>query len=117
MGTTIRDYIKRRVRWAMGIGIGSWLVLAIVGPLGSEAYPPLQHVLPVFAVVGGIGFGGAMISMLFIRCPKCRARLGQTIAMPTALQFSRWSPQVNYCPYCGVSLDEPRPAVRHNFVR
>jgi hypothetical protein len=101
---TIRDYIKRRVRWAMGIGIGSWLVLAVVGPLGSKAYPSLQHLLPVFAIVGVIGFGGAIISIASVRCPKCRASLGQTVAMPTALRVG--GRQVNFCPFCGVTLDE-----------
>jgi len=54
-----------------------------------------------------VSFMGAIVSFMFIRCPKCRARLGQTIAMQTAMRFSRWSPEVKYCPFCGVSLDEP----------
>ncbi len=101
---TIRDYIKRRVRWAMGIGIGSWVLLAIVGPLGAGGYRLAQSLLPVFAVVGAIGFGGAFISIMFIRCPKCRASLGQSVAMPTAMRLS--GRRINFCPYCGVSLDE-----------
>ena len=31
--------------------------------------------------------------------------LGQAIAMPTA--FRLLGPQVKFCPFCGVSLDEP----------
>jgi hypothetical protein len=99
---TIRDYIKRRVRWAMGIGISSWLLVALLGPLGFHS-----NVLPVFAIVGVVGFGGAILSIQFIRCPKCKAPLGQTIAMPMALRVG--GRQVNFCPYCGVQLDEPMP--------
>lgn len=102
---TIREYIKRRVRLAMGIGIGSWVLLAIVGPLGAGGYPLVQSLLPLFAIIGATGFGGAIISIMFIRCPKCRASLGQTVAMPTAIRLS--GRQINFCPYCGVSLDEP----------
>ena len=98
---TIRDYIKRRVRWAAGIGFGGWLLFAISGPL--ELVP--RPMLPLFATIGVIGFGGAILSIMFIRCPKCSASLGQTIAMPTALRIG--GRQVNFCPYCGVNLDEP----------
>jgi hypothetical protein len=105
LGVTIREYIKRRVRLAMGIGIGSWVLLAVVGPLGAGGYRLVQSMLPFFAIIGAIGFGGAIISIMFIRCPKCRASLGQTVAMPTAMRLS--GRQVNFCPYCGVSLDEP----------
>ena len=109
---TIRDYIKRRARWGFGIAIAAWLVVAISGNMGFR-FPGARFV----AIGGAFGFMGAILSFLFIRCPKCRARLGQTIAMPTALRFSRWSPQVNYCPYCGVSLDEPIPPAPYQMVK
>jgi hypothetical protein len=101
---TIRDYIKRRVRWGFGIAIGSWLFVVVTWPLGL--WGPRLGYLPF---IGMIGFIGAIVSFLFIRCPKCRARLGQTIAMPTAMRFTRRSPEVKYCPFCGVGLDEPMP--------
>jgi hypothetical protein len=84
----------------MGVGFGCWLLLAIAGPLGFHG-----NQLPLFAIIGVLGFGGAIISIMFIRCPKCSAPLGQTIAMPTALRIG--GRQVNFCPYCGVGLDEP----------
>jgi len=52
------------------------------------------------------GFGAAIIAMLWINCPRCSARLGQSIAGSLAIPGLR--PQPNFCPYCGVSLDEPR---------
>jgi hypothetical protein len=103
---TIRDYIKRRVRWGFGIAFASWLLLPASQLLGI-----FQKVAQLtLTLIGVFGFMGAILSFLFIRCPKCHARLGQTIAMPAA--FRLFGPQVKYCPYCAVSLDEPmdRPA-------
>jgi hypothetical protein len=102
MGGTIRDYIKRRVRWGFGVAFASWLFVAFTSNMGFGG--PRPGYLPF---IGLFGFMGAIVSFMFIRCPRCRARLGQTIAMQTAMRFTRWSPQVKYCPFCGVSLDEP----------
>jgi hypothetical protein len=99
---TIRDYIKRRVRWRFGIAIASWLFVAVTGPTGL--WGPRPGYLPF---VGMIGFMAGFVSFLFIRCPKFCTRIGQTIAMPTAMRFTRWSPKVKYCPFCGVTLDKP----------
>jgi hypothetical protein len=95
---TIRDYIKRRVRWTMAIGLGGFILFAFGGGAAG---------VPIFAIIGAIGFGGAILLIGNIRCPRCRASLGQTIAMPVGMYFV--SDKVNFCPYCGVSLDEPMP--------
>jgi hypothetical protein len=105
MGDTIRDYIKRRVQWGFGIAFASWLFLAITASFSG----PRPGFLPFFGI---LGFMGAIVSFLFIRCPKCGARLGQTIAIQTGMRLTRWSPKVKYCPFCGVSLDEPMPPGR-----
>jgi hypothetical protein len=105
---TIRDYIKRRVRWGFGIAIASWLFVALTSNMGFWGRRP--GYLPL---IGVFGFMGAIVSFLFIRCPKCRARLGQTIAMPAAMRV--FGPQVKYCPYCAVNLDDPMPAIRDDL--
>jgi hypothetical protein len=96
---TIRDYIKRRVLWGFGIAFASWLIIALTSNMGFGG--PRPGYLPF---IGVFGFMGAILSFLFIRCPKCRARLGQTIAVPAAFRLS--GPQVKYCPYCGVNVDD-----------
>jgi len=59
--------------------------------------------------VGAILFAGAILAMQWtLKCPKCKARVGQTIAMPLAFSWGA-GPKINFCPYCGVSLDEPVP--------
>jgi hypothetical protein len=102
MQGTIRGYIKRRVRWGIGVAVASWLLVALTGNMGLGG--PRPGWLPF---VGVFGFMGAIVSFMFIRCPKCRTRIGQTIAMPAA--FRLFGPQIKYCPYCAVSLDEPLP--------
>ena len=80
-------------------------------PLGAAIAKSLPDGLPRAAVplVGFALFGGAILALqTVVKCPKCKARLGQTIAMPLALSI-RSGPKVNFCPFCGVSLDEPVP--------
>jgi hypothetical protein len=60
-------------------------------------------------VVGFVMFGGAILALQWaVKCPKCLAKLGRTVAMPIAFSWGS-GPRINYCPYCGVQLDEPLP--------
>jgi hypothetical protein len=97
MNETIRTYIKARVRWRLAIGVGGWVVVAT--SVGTRLDNPLVSIL------GFLTFGGAILALQWIKCPKCAVRLGQ-IAMTMAVPGLK--PQPNFCPYCGVSLDEPR---------
>jgi len=62
-------------------------------------------------VVGTVAALAAYLSVLLLRCPRCRANLGTTIVIPTA--FRMFGRDVKYCPHYAVSLDEPmdKPAV------
>jgi hypothetical protein len=102
MNQTIRGYIKARVRWLFAVGILGWLAF----PLSQfvRRSEPVGAALPVF---GMLVFMGAILALNWaIKCPRCRANLGRTIAMPLGLSWGS-GPQINFCPYCGVSLDEP----------
>src|SRR5215471_18697401 len=101
MNATIRQYIKRRVWWCVAIGIGGWLMFPLAGSIAKD--------LPAGVPVAVMMFGGAMIALQWIvRCPKCKAKLARTIAMPVAFSWGS-GPRINFCPYCGVSLDERLP--------
>ncbi len=99
---TIRDYIKRRVRWGYGIGFVSWLFIAITGNMGF--FGTKTGFAAIIPFIGVFGFSYAILSIMFIRCPKCRTRIGQSIAMYAA--FRLYGPQVKYCPFCAVNLDD-----------
>jgi hypothetical protein len=107
MQDTIRQYVKRRVRWCTAVGVSGWLML----PLGAAVARSLPDAIPQGAipVVGALVFFGAILTLQWlVKCPQCRANLGRTVAMPIAFSWGS-GPKVNYCPYCGVQLDRPVP--------
>jgi hypothetical protein len=104
---TLRQYLKRRVWWCAGVAICGWLLLALASAIGKH----MPDGVPAGGIVvaGFLLFGGAIFALQrIVKCPKCKARLGQTIAMPLAFSWGR-GPKVNFCPYCGVNLDQAMP--------
>lgn len=106
MNQTIRDVVKRRVRWCMAVAAGG-LVLFIALPMaaiGEHGRPNVALVMLAWGL-----FAAALVALQWFaaRCPKCTQRMGQEIAMRVALAIRRKPP--NFCPYCGVSFDEPLP--------
>jgi hypothetical protein len=103
---TIRDYLKRRVRWIFGVGALGWLMFPLSQLADSdESGKKIGGLLPI---LGLLIFMGAILALNWaIKCPRCRANLGRTIAMPLGLSWGS-GPKINFCPYCGVNLDEPR---------
>jgi hypothetical protein len=97
---TIRQHIRRRVRWALIAFVvlfaGTFLLPHKAGPLAV-----------VLGVAGTIGAMVAYCSVVFLRCPKCKANIGTSIVVPTA--FRLFGREVKYCPYCAVSLDSEMP--------
>ena len=109
---TIRDYIRRRVWWCLGIGFAGWALIPFGSALASALPKPILPGALSFSVVGALVFAGAMLVMQrIVKCPKCLARLGRTIAMPLAFSWGS-GPKIGFCPYCGVSLDEPVPGAQ-----
>ena len=103
MQQTIRGYIQRRVWWCTAVAIGGWLVF----PLSTAASGGKLN--PAFIALGFVLFGGAILALQWlVRCPKCKAKLGQTIAMHVAFSWGS-GPKVNFCPFCGLNLNEPLP--------
>jgi hypothetical protein len=104
---TIRDYIRRRM-WTWGaVALGSWVLVAFGAAISKGGENGALR--PLLPLVGFAGFASAIVAMqFFVKCPKCRARLAQTIAMYVAFQWGGKRP-VNFCPFCGVNLDEPVP--------
>jgi len=66
----------------------------------SQTEPPWFYAFCV------IVFGGALIAFYRLKCPRCRTALG-TVTFRIISYGKSFSRRIDYCPYCGVSLDQP----------
>ena len=101
MPHTIRQQLDRRTRRA-GIVAG----ILWVGLLAMMIFMHTPAMLPWF-LVGFAAFGGTALYAVYARCPKCRAVLGHCVVGRMHFKRSRLFARPNFCPYCGVSFDEP----------
>ena len=98
---SIRTRLKRRVRWTMAVGLCGFVLFIA----GTTMRPKDFTWLPI---AGFLTFFAAMISVQwFTKCPKCNSRLGHDMSQRLGLTFFGKAP--NFCPFCGVSLDEQWP--------
>ena len=95
---TIREHLAKRTKATMAVAFAAWLFFAITGVLGGAYFDP------AIGMIGFVAFGGAVLyALFFIKCPRCFAKLGQ---LTGSLVFSREKDRLNFCPHCGVNLDE-----------
>ena len=84
---TIRDYIARRKRIFLILGMVCWLGFA-----ASISFAGTSGGLSALNMLFFVGFGAAIIGvMLFLKCPRCGGPIGATnatIKMPNFL-FTR----------------------------
>lgn len=102
MARTNRDYIRHRVWISLAIAGAGWLMIFSGSMMGRAADQKGPQAL--FGVVGFLMFLGALLVAQRVKCPKCSTRLGQ-VAMLIGVHWGK-KRRLNFCPYCGVSLDE-----------
>ncbi len=98
---TIREFVKHRLLLGLGTILAYFLFIGILGiTIGVHEGKPsalfLLIPIPFFLVIIFVNFG--------IRCPRCDGNLGITIGHALFSLFSKHKP--NYCPFCGISLNE-----------
>jgi hypothetical protein len=99
MAETIRGYFRRRTRRALTM----MLVGAAVGLLATVVFAfGHVHAGEVAAVVAVAILCTGLWHLDRTQCPHCQARLSATAS-------SKRPRPINFCPYCGVSLDAFRP--------
>jgi hypothetical protein len=97
---TIRQVLSRRMVIWLLVALASWIgCAASLSFSTSSQYPPWFYAF--FIVV----FGIALLGFYRLKCPRCRTALG-TNAFRIVGIGSGLSKRIEYCPYCGVSLDE-----------
>jgi len=102
MAGSNRDYIRRRVLLALAIGACGWLTIfaaSFINHAAGEKGP-----LPLMSALGFVMFIGAILAVQRVKCPRCSTRLGQ-VAMMIGAHWGK-KRRLNFCPYCGTSLDE-----------
>ena len=103
MPETIRRHLMHRARRGQTVVVVLWVGLA-----ASAVFIHDRAMIPWF-LAGFVVFAGSVLYAMYVRCPKCRAILGYCVTGHIRLKGSRLLPRPNFCPYCGVSLDEPYP--------
>jgi hypothetical protein len=102
---TIREYCALRMRLARRIAIP----LGVIFLLGSAAFQVLAKVRInswYLAGVAGLIIACVMLPIFrWTRCPCC----GQSLSKVVASSGNGRLPQLDACPHCGVSLDQPMP--------
>jgi hypothetical protein len=99
---SIRAFLASRFRKLMLFGVLAWLCCAALGLSASSGLIP-SWVAPI----PFIGFAAVvLLILLWIRCPRCGGRLGQIVGYVNAKERF-YQRRINFCPYCGVNLDEP----------
>jgi hypothetical protein len=94
---TIREFLTRRVAVYGLVALGAWAGAALSMTLTEQPWP-----YAFFVVVLGVVF----IAFYRLKCPSCRTALGIVTFQLVSFGKSR-SGRVDYCPFCGVSLDQP----------
>jgi hypothetical protein len=106
---TIRDFLAARRRKLMILAFVSWVGFALTGVVFAAQYQTLWLTFLFFAMFGA----AVMLHMFWLRCPRCAGPVGMT-----NLRFTGGTGvltrRMDFCPYCGVSLDESceKPSVR-----
>jgi hypothetical protein len=94
-------FLASRFRKLMLIGILAWLGCAAAGFSASAGLIPVWIVFIPFIAF----FAVVRLMLVWIRCPRCGGPFGQNAG------FLNWRDcfyqrRVNFCPYCGVNLDD-----------
>lgn len=100
MAETIRDYFKRRTRRALKLCAVGIVIVALGITLYGFGYAPPGE---VGFVIGLVILCAGLWYLDRTKCPRCLARLSATASSARLLH------PINFCPYCGASLDAPRP--------
>jgi hypothetical protein len=100
----IRDYLTRRKSRLAYWSIISFVILMVALVAGTALETPSLHVLALVALLS------YLVSVVFyqyrVRCPRCKGNIGRHTSY-FGLRKTLFFDTVNYCPFCGVQLDEP----------
>jgi len=100
----IKEAMDRRIAKVKSAFLVCWLVLVLSFVIRGHVMPLLLAVLFALAL---IAFAGCLVYLLrFTKCPKCGYSLGN--AMFQSRGALGTESNVNFCPRCGLDLNQPQ---------
>ena len=88
---TIREKLKAQMFKAKVAAFSCW------GLVAAGIFLPKGNALQALWLIPFAGFAGSILYIqFFVKCPKCRARLGHALSVTS---------KPNFCPSCGVDFD------------
>ena len=97
---TIREHLARQQNMLLLWTLAS--VLAFGAILWLEPPPARFNWLATLSLVS---FACSLVTAAYLlRCPRCDGRLGR-LKVPLTRRLFSFGKTVDFCPYCGVSLD------------
>ena len=97
---TIREFLAARRRKLMGVGFAAWLGFGASGVIAAQR-GVIWLPLVFFALFAAV----ALANLYWLKCLQCRGPIGIT-NLPLTERGGWFTRKANFCPYCGVSLDE-----------
>ena len=98
---SIREFLLARRRKLSLFGIAVWLGTFIAGFVAFKYHVPWLR-LPFFALLAVV----VLLAIRWTKCPRCGGSLGAENATLSGRSLYLTG-RIDFCPYCGVSLDEP----------
>jgi hypothetical protein len=88
---TIRRHLRRR-RLMLWAALALWCILGLFFAKSSS--------WATWAwIVAGVSL---LVAQFWIRCTRCQSHIPSVMGVG----LSKWAHPINFCPFCGVSLDE-----------
>ncbi len=101
---TIRSYLAKRKKRIGYWSLASFAILVIAAVAGDVLDSPLLFAL---AIAAFISYAASVVFYQYrVRCPRCSANTGRHTSY-FGVRKTLFFDTVNYCPFCGVHLDEP----------
>lgn len=101
---TFRDYLakrKARLLWLM-IGVVFLAVLCMAAATAMDS-----KLLMGLGVLWWLAYVPAVMGYCYlVRCPRCKGNIGRHTSH-FGLKKTLFFDVINYCPFCGVQLDQP----------
>ncbi len=98
---TIKKYIRKKTLILIGVIIITGIFFNV--PIHMRLESPTITIIQIISAI--VGIASILYIIFFIKCPRCNGSL-RTHVFEISFSNEKTNESLNYCPYCGVNLDE-----------